>query len=146
MLLNSPHIIFEDGFLLAIYKPALVHSVSLPDGTGGRSVADWLREQYPKLVEASEKPEDCGLIQRLDFETSGVIMGAKTREIWKLLREDLLAGNIAKKYLALLDGKLEGSKQIESFIGTPKRRGKRVYSYKEDPNNNTRVLRAKNYL
>lgn len=131
--------IFEDEYLVVFDKPSGVHSVALQKG-GGRSLADMILEFHPEFAAVSEKPEDAGLIQRLDYETSGVIIAAKTRETWIALREKLKAHEIAKEYLILVDEKLKEERTIASFLGSPKRHGKKVYSYKEHPGKQVRAI------
>ncbi len=95
--------LYNDDSLFAVYKPAGIHSVRLPSG-GGRSLADLLCERYPELEHAAPSSLDGGLVQRLDLETSGVLLSAKTPEVWQALYDALLARRIMKSYVALVAG------------------------------------------
>jgi 23S rRNA-/tRNA-specific pseudouridylate synthase len=148
---DSALIFFEDEHLLVLNKPAMLHSVALPNG-GGPSLAALLCEYLPGIENVSRKPEDGGLVQRLDFETSGAIIAAKTKIIWEKLFEALKAGEIEKSYLAVLEGKFSGQKELHTFIGSRSRRGDRVRVFEEEPRAKMRAQRAhsifsaKNYL
>ena len=118
-------ILYEGPDFLALDKPACLHSASLPVG-GGSSVADILRVQQPALLEAARKKEDAGLVNRLDFETSGILLVAKTRKTWLRLHSMLLAGEIHKTYLAVVEGRVSRRQEIRSFIGAAGRRSEKV--------------------
>lgn len=136
VLPSTPRILFEDEHLFAVEKPANLHSVR----GEGLSVADWLSTQYPTLESASPKPEDSGLVQRLDFETSGVLLGAKTREVWDLLHKALLNGEIIKSYTALVDGTLDEEKTVKTYLGSRYKHSKKVTVYEHAPLPSVRAL------
>jgi len=125
---NDLTFLYEDSDLFAVYKPAGVHSVRLPEG-GGASVADSLARHDATLTDAAPRSEDCGLIQRLDLETSGVLLGAKNRAMWDLLFKALLQGDIKKTYVALVEGEMRGRTSFSSYIGTPHRGARKVKVY-----------------
>lgn len=131
--------LYEDSDLFAVYKPPGVHSVRLPEG-GGTSIADALATHNATLIHAAPRPEDCGLIQRLDLETSGVLLGAKNRATWELLFNALLQGQIKKKYVALVEGVLSEGTMFSSYIGTPHRGARKVKVYEKEPAKSARAL------
>lgn len=137
--MNDLTFLYEDSDLFAVYKPAGVHSVRLPEG-GGASVADALARHDATLVHASARPEDCGLIQRLDLETSGVLLGAKNRGTWELLFNALLHGEIKKRYVALVEGEMREQTTFSSYIGTPHRGARKVKVYEKEPAKSARAL------
>jgi 23S rRNA pseudouridine1911/1915/1917 synthase len=57
-----------------------------------------------------------GIVHRLDKDTSGVILVAKTQEMYEFLKEGFLERKIKKEYLALVFGRLE---KTHGFIETP---------------------------
>jgi len=136
---NDLTFLYEDSDLFAVYKPAGVHSVRLPEG-GGVSVADALARHDATLIHAAPRPEDCGLIQRLDLETSGVLLGAKNRAMWELLFKALLQGDIKKTYVALVEGELRERTTLSSYIGTPHRGARKVKVYEKEPAKSARAL------
>ena len=88
-------ILFEDEALLVLNKPAgwAVHG-----GSGIQlGVIEQLRLERPqsKFLE---------LVHRLDRETSGLLLVAKKRQALRLLHEQMRAGGLDKRYLALAQG------------------------------------------
>ena len=94
-----------------IDKPAglIVHS----DGrTEEPSVAEWILAKYPALAEVGEpwiSPQGGkillpGIVHRLDRTTSGVMLIAKTNEMYRHLKEEFKARRIHKTYLAWVYG------------------------------------------
>ena len=101
---NPPiSIIREDASWLVVAKPAGIHSVE-QRGSDAPSVEAWLRAERPELVELDE----CGLVHRLDYETSGCLLVAKDADTRERLREAFSGrgGDIRKTYLARVEGRL----------------------------------------
>jgi len=125
---NKPTIIHEDTEMLVINKPAglVVHG----DGrTEEYSVADWLVEQYPDIRGVGEQWENQkgetierpGIVHRLDRDTSGVMVIAKTQESFEFLKEQFQERNIQKTYRAFAyDSFKEEKGDIERPIGKSK--------------------------
>ncbi len=106
-------VLHEDDALLFVDKPSGAPSQGLTEGEGGTVAAALLRRD-PQLREVSTDPREAGLCHRLDIETSGVILAAKTREAWLAMRAAFSAdGDIDKRYLALVTGPLADSGDIE---------------------------------
>lgn len=88
-------ILHEDDHLLVVDKPA-----PLPCHPGGRFFAHtlWalLREQH-----GLERP---AFVNRLDRETSGIVLVAKSPEAARACQEQFLAGRVEKEYLVLVEG------------------------------------------
>lgn len=108
-------VIYEDARLLAISKPA---GVASHGGSGiGFGVIETLRALRPR--EALE------LVHRLDRDTSGLMVVAKKRsaltELQALMREE---GGIAKRYLALLVGRMpDGLMSVDAALHVGLRQG-----------------------
>ncbi len=131
----EPSIIFEDADVLVINKPAglIVHS----DGrTEEPSVASWVLEKYPALSEVGEAWQSPqgesvprpGIVHRLDRDTSGVMILAKTPEAYTFLKEQFQDRTTEKTYRAFVYGHpSEDSGTIEAEIvrirSTPPRWG-----------------------
>ena len=124
--------LFNDGDVFAVYKPAGAHSVQLRKG-GGWSIADELLRATPSLAQASEKSGDAGLVNRLDEETSGILLGATTRSVWEKLYRQALNGEVHKKYALLVEGRVTKDFAITSFIGSPHRGAHKVKVYERRP-------------
>ncbi|MCW5828181.1 MAG: RNA pseudouridine synthase [Deltaproteobacteria bacterium] len=68
----------------AVSKPSGVHSVRLT-GRGGPSLEDWLAIHEP----SQERLAEHGLVNRLDLETSGIVLVGRTEKIQQMLRDRL---------------------------------------------------------
>jgi 23S rRNA pseudouridine1911/1915/1917 synthase len=89
--------------LLVLDKPAGWHSHPLRDGELG-TLANALVARYPECKHASEDAREGGLCHRLDRETSGAIVAARTRETYLAVREALRSREVEKVYLGLVRG------------------------------------------
>jgi 23S rRNA pseudouridine1911/1915/1917 synthase len=96
-------IIYEDDSILAVDKPAGVatHGFS---GRDGATLANFLAAHHPELLHIGKSRWEPGLVHRLDSETSGVIVIAKTQDAFDSLRQQFRRREIKKKYLALVWG------------------------------------------
>ncbi len=95
-------ILFEDAHLIAVNKPAglLTHPVS---GSEEKSLVQGiLHHTKGKLAPAGGAPRP-GVVHRLDRETSGVIVLAKTDKAYHSLVEQFTHRQAQKEYLALVD-------------------------------------------
>jgi 23S rRNA pseudouridine1911/1915/1917 synthase len=95
-------IVYEDDDLLAINKPAgmVVHpALGHPGGTLVNALL-W----YAPDVEDDEQPDRPGIVHRLDRDTSGLILLAKTEDVRKALQEAFKERQVKKVYLALVEG------------------------------------------
>lgn len=97
-------IIYEDPALIVINKPAglLVHN---PPGQHEFTAADFLVKHDPKIQSLnwpdSSRP---GIVHRLDKDTSGLMILAKSPEILTKLQDQFKARTVSKQYLALAYG------------------------------------------
>lgn len=100
----TPKIVFEDKFILMIDKPAGM-VVNLAETTREKTIQDWIKE-YLK-IKGRGIGERAGIVHRLDKETSGLLVVAKTEEAFKNLQQQFKQRRVEKKYLALVHGKVE---------------------------------------
>ncbi len=107
-------VLWEDDALLFVDKPSGVPSQPLAPGERG-TVANALVARYPALGDVGDDPREAGLVHRLDVETSGVLLAAKTKEAWKALRAVFGKESDAldKRYLALVTGPLADEGEID---------------------------------
>lgn len=96
-------IIYEDESILAVDKPAGLptHGFS---GRDGATLANFLAAQRPGILNVGTSRWEPGLVHRLDIETSGVVLIAKTQSAFDSLREQFRRREIKKTYLALVWG------------------------------------------
>lgn len=88
-------ILHEDEHLLVINKPA-GWNTHAPSPFAGEGVYDWLRHREARWAMLA-------IIHRLDKETSGVMVFAKSREANRSLTAQFTEHSITKKYLLLTD-------------------------------------------
>lgn len=105
-------VLYEDAALVFVDKPAGRPSHPLRPGETG-TVANALVARYPECAQASEDPREGGLCHRLDIETSGVLLAARTREAWRRMRSAFGGREVDKRYLALVTGPLAEEGEIE---------------------------------
>lgn len=138
--MSAPTIIQEDEHYLYINKPAGYDSASIPGGREA-SVAAWLKTNYPQYQHFGYSDHDNGLLNRLDFETSGLLVAAKTLEGRGGFLELTRRNGIIKQYLALVDNAFTSSMTIEGSIGSRGRNSKLVRVYLK-PRKKDRALPA----
>ena len=102
----GPFVITETADLLVLEKPEGMSSVKLPKG-GEYSVADWILEHYPTQAQIGEKPEDAGALYRLDKDTSGLLLFARTDEAFQYYRTLWKTDHVVKHYLAVVSTPLK---------------------------------------
>lgn len=110
-------ILYEDKEILVINKPAglLVHGVFAKGKAKHRedTLADWLIDKYPNIANIGDAPNiRPGLVHRLDRETSGVMVIAKTQESFLYLKKLFQNKEIKKTYLALVWGTVKENKGV----------------------------------
>ena len=104
--ISSINIIFEDEHIVVVDKPSGV--LSVPGIMGGMSVQQWLRDCYLHSNELF-------VAHRLDMATSGLLVAAKSMEVYKELQRSFAGREVKKLYTAILDGvpvKSEGTIEL----------------------------------
>jgi 23S rRNA pseudouridine1911/1915/1917 synthase len=92
-----------DDTLVAVDKPAGVATHPLRAGERG-TLANALVARFPECALVADDAREGGVAHRLDIETSGVVLAARTRPAWQALRHAFSDGAVAKEYLALVAG------------------------------------------
>jgi len=114
---NIPKKIFEDGDFLVINKPSSWITNSAATTKDQPVVQDWLAKNF-KFETSSSKLYRSGIVHRLDKETSGLLLIAKTKEAFHNLQKQFKERRVAKKYRALVHGKVEmGEGEIKAPVG-----------------------------
>lgn len=108
--MEKPEIIFEDADVVVVNKPSGM--IVYPDG----------KHEYPALSHWLEKKYGADgfyFVHRIDRETSGVLVVAKTKEAYGFLKEQFKDREIKKVYRAFVHGALKEERgQIERAIGS----------------------------
>ncbi len=93
--MTPPCVLHEDEHLLVVNKPAGWNTHS-PAPYAGEGIYDWLRHCEPRWA-------DLAIIHRLDKETSGVLVFAKTPLANKSLSEQFEQRQVTKRYRLVTD-------------------------------------------
>lgn len=99
-------IIYKDRALVVVNKPAglVVHPGA---GHSSGTLAHGLIHHFPELSDVGTEPDRPGIIHRLDKDTSGVILIARTQAAAENLSAKFKAREIEKTYTALVHGSPE---------------------------------------
>lgn len=127
MDMSSISILFENNDLLIINKPAGLRTHG--DGKSEvPTVVDWVIEKYPDLAGIGEPAtydgkviDRPGIVHRLDEETSGVLVIAKSQDAYLYLKEQFKNRLIQKEYHAFVWGHF---KELEGIVDIPIGRNK----------------------
>ena len=84
-------VVYEDDYLLVVNKPSGL--LSVPGRIEQYSVETVMQQRYPGAV----------IAHRLDMGTSGLLIVAKTMEVYRPLQEQFVKHQVKKKYIALLE-------------------------------------------
>jgi 23S rRNA pseudouridine1911/1915/1917 synthase len=99
----DPEIVAQEAGFLVVAKPA--HLLSHPTRPDGRpTLLGWLQEKFPG--------EFVALVNRLDRETSGAILVARTPEAASRLGSLTMQRLIRKDYVALVSGRVEAEEGV----------------------------------
>ncbi|MEO0066735.1 MAG: hypothetical protein RI983_2061 [Bacteroidota bacterium] len=127
------NIVYEDDALMVINKPAnmVVHpGVGNFSGTLLNGVAFYLRQQNPNVNE--ESLPRFGLVHRIDKNTTGLIVLAKTGEAAAHLAKQFFNHTVSRKYTALVWGNMEAEEgTINAHIARHKQHRKMFDAYPE---------------
>ena len=118
-------VLYEDKDIVVINKPAglTVH----PDGkTKEKTLVDWFAKKYPRSLKVGEPLvltdgtviERPGVVHRLDKETSGVLLMAKTQPAFEFYKNKFKNREMRKVYHAFVYGEVkEDEGKIDRPIG-----------------------------
>lgn len=122
-------VIFENESIVVINKPSgvMVHADGYAEG---ETVADWFVQNYPESKGVGEEAilnhgknvdvriDRPGIVHRLDTETSGVLVLARTQQTFAFLKRQFHDRKTKKEYRAFVYGKMsEDHGSIDRPIG-----------------------------
>jgi 23S rRNA pseudouridine1911/1915/1917 synthase len=113
----EPRIVFEDEAIVVLDKPAglVVHPAPSHKGS---TLVDWLGERTGG-GEAGRR----GIVHRLDKDTSGLMVVARSEEAHAALSRQIKAREVVREYVALVEGALESrTGTIDAPLGRDRRR------------------------
>ena len=117
--MEAPRIIHEDADLIVVDKPSgmSVHADGKHDYP---TLVAWLLERYPDLAGVGEEQklstgeiiDRPGIVHRLDRETSGVLVVARTQKAFEFLKEQFGEREARKVYRAFVHGVITDERGI----------------------------------
>ena len=113
---TKPDIIYEDENILIVYKPVgmdVHHGAEKPDETLIDIIQAYLysKNEYNPDEENSFSPAVCN---RIDRNTTGLVIAAKNAEALRILNEKIRTRQIDKEYLCICSGNLKKEHSIET--------------------------------
>src|SRR4051812_21363795 len=104
-------IVHADAHLVVADKPAGMPSHPLKPGETG-TAANALVGRFPELAQVGPAAREGGLVHRLDTDTSGLLLAARTDSTHAMLRAQFAARTVEKGYLALVAGEIHAGGEI----------------------------------
>jgi 23S rRNA pseudouridine1911/1915/1917 synthase len=153
---NIPlNVIFEDEHLVVLNKPpglvvhpapgnytgTLVNALLFHYGSMPSSAASFASD-----IEGNDR-ERAGIVHRLDKDTSGVMVVARTEQALKTIAKQFKDRAVQKKYLALVAGVIKkGSGRIEAPIGRHIKERKKISVHTASPREAVTLFKVKERL
>ena len=117
---NIPiEILYEDDYIIVVNKKSgmVVHP---GNGNSSHTLVNALMAHTDDLSNEGGS-ERCGIVHRIDKDTSGILLIAKTNEAHRILSDDFKNKRIKRKYIALVHGVISNNKgKIDAPIGRSK--------------------------
>lgn len=103
---TSPKVITESDDFIILSKPVKIHCHPLAYSETD-NILSFIRSHFSKSVlNVNVDNYDRGLLYRLDYETSGLIIYVKNSILHKRLRENFKAHVVKKEYMAIVEGRV----------------------------------------
>jgi 23S rRNA pseudouridine1911/1915/1917 synthase len=119
-------VVLESPDYVIVNKPAGQPSAPLSGEETG-TLANALVARYPEMAEVGFSRREPGLLHRLDTETYGLLIAARSAGAFERLRRALAAGELDKRYLAVVSSEgLADSATIEHPLAQDRRHPERV--------------------
>jgi 23S rRNA pseudouridine1911/1915/1917 synthase len=119
------NVVHEQSDLVVVDKPAglVVHPGA---GNRGGTLVQGLLARYPEIASVGD-PARPGIVHRIDKDTSGLLVVARSVEGFVHLSAQVAAHTLTRRYLALVWGHLEAARgMIDAPIGRSARRPTRM--------------------
>jgi len=110
-----PACVFEDDAVLAFDKPAgmPVQPLSRNELT---TLMNGVVARYPECTPLGDRPLMAGALHRIDADTSGLVLVARTAAAFENLRAQFSAQTVEKTYLALVEGSVATGGTLENEL------------------------------
>ncbi|MBI3442402.1 MAG: RluA family pseudouridine synthase [Candidatus Sungbacteria bacterium] len=140
-------VIYEDHDMIVINKPAGI-AVHGGISVSGKTLVDMLLEKFPEIRAVGDDPATRpGIVHRLDKDTSGVMVVARTQESFELLKNLFKTRQVEKIYLAIVCGTPKQKIGAITFpigrlVKNPLKRGVEIPSRIVRPDGHPSVIRG----
>lgn len=131
-------IIYEDKHLLIVDKPNNLLTIS-----NEKEAENTLFHKVYLYIKRKNKNNKIFIVHRLDYDTSGLVIFAKSEKVKKILQDNW--DKVVRKYLAIVVGELEKKEgTIKSYLKETKTN--LVYSTKDSKNGKLAITLYKSIL
>lgn len=110
-----PRCVFEDEALLAFDKPAALPVQPLSRKELG-TLMNGVVARYPECAGVGDQPLMAGALHRIDADTSGLVLVARSQAAFDHLRAQFAAQTVEKTYLALVEGAVAVGGTLENEL------------------------------
>lgn len=106
-------VIFENEDFVVFNKPAGLTVNEARSTKNQETLQGYIKEKYPpsdlkpQNIDQEEYFSKNGIVHRLDKDTSGIIIVAKTPSSYEILKKQFQGREVVKKYLTLVHGEVE---------------------------------------
>ena len=107
--------LFEDEALLAFDKPAAQPVQPLTYRETG-TLMNGVVARWPDVRDVGDQPLMAGALHRIDADTSGLVLVARTSAAFESLRAQFAAQTVKKTYLALVEGAVAVGGTLENDL------------------------------
>jgi 23S rRNA pseudouridine1911/1915/1917 synthase len=135
-------VLFESADFVIVDKPAGLPTAPLVR-TETRSLAAALLARYPEMLGVGFREREPGLVHRLDNETSGVVLAARSQTAFLAARSLFDSSLIEKRYLAVVGPGLPETGEVETLLGPDPAEPRRVRVYDEAPSGYAKVAHTR---
>ncbi|MCR4323121.1 MAG: RluA family pseudouridine synthase [Candidatus Azambacteria bacterium] len=136
------HVVHDAKDFAVIEKPAGV--VMHPSHTHKKgTLVNGLLARWPELKGVGEDPLRPGIVHRLDKETSGLLVVAKTQPMFEWLKKQFSSRNVEKTYTALVAGKL-AKKEGEITVPIGRLKARQIAIQKRNKRRSGNVSKSRN--
>lgn len=113
-------ILFADDHMFVINKPAGI-VVNRSESTRGETIQDWAQTHVTlsNLQNDHDREEflaRSGIVHRLDKDTTGVLVIAKTPEAFRSIKSQFATRSVKKNYHAIVHGRLPADGEVRAPI------------------------------
>ena len=130
--MNTATVLFESDEFVIVDKPAGLPTAPLVR-TETRSLAAALLARYPEMAGVGFREREPGLVHRLDNETSGVVLAARTQAAFQTARSLFESSLLEKRYLAVVAKDAPAQGELTTLLGPDPANPKSVRVFAEPP-------------